>query len=455
MANIYVRSTDGDNGDNGSTWALAKATLVGADGIDVAGDTIYVSQSHAESTAAAVSLSFAGTNADPIKIICGNDAAEPPTSVSATGAVATTGASSLSVNGAIYVRGLSLTCGNGFNFASLQLNTKSTNQNSQFYESCDLILADTHPSSNMSIGPASAGESARTSLLDCRFKISSASQTINLNARVRVNGGSFISGTSTPSNGLFSLGSSSRDAFHQIENLDFSNLGTGLILLNAPASAPASRQAHIVFRNCKFAAGWTLDAAHMVSGTLSAANWRVEAYNCDAGDTNYRVYVQDYTGITTDDVVRVKTGGASDGTTPISWKMVSNANCNEYVGQMTSPEIMVWNDTSGASKTVTVDILHDSVTNMTDAEVWLEVQEGGTSGSALGVRKADQRTDCLASPADQTASAATWTTTSLTNPNKQKLAVTFTPAKKGPFICRVVMGKTSKTIYVDPVAQVS
>ena len=30
MAVLYVRSTDGDDADNGSTWALAKATLAGA-----------------------------------------------------------------------------------------------------------------------------------------------------------------------------------------------------------------------------------------------------------------------------------------------------------------------------------------------------------------------------------------------------------------------------------------
>jgi hypothetical protein len=55
----------------------------------------------------------------------------------------------------------------------------------------------------------------------------------------------------------------------------------------------------------------------------------------------------------------------------------------------------------------------------------------------------------LTTPAAQTASTATWTTTGLTTPNTQKLEVTFTPQKKGLVQARVVLAKASKTIYVD------
>jgi hypothetical protein len=58
MANLYVRSTDGNNSDNGTTWALAKATVAGVAAIDAAGDTIYLSQDHNETTASSVSLSW-------------------------------------------------------------------------------------------------------------------------------------------------------------------------------------------------------------------------------------------------------------------------------------------------------------------------------------------------------------------------------------------------------------
>ena len=97
MANIYVRSTDGNNVDNGSTWALAKADLTGAAAIDAAGDRIWVSQVHAESTAAAISFAWAGSAASPIWVCCGNDGASPPTALATTATVTTTGNSSITL----------------------------------------------------------------------------------------------------------------------------------------------------------------------------------------------------------------------------------------------------------------------------------------------------------------------------------------------------------------------
>jgi hypothetical protein len=90
MSNIYVRSTDGNNADSGATWALAKATLAGAAAIAVAGDVIYFSQVHAESTASPIGVAGGGSVLLPTKWICANDAAEPPTAVATTATITTT-----------------------------------------------------------------------------------------------------------------------------------------------------------------------------------------------------------------------------------------------------------------------------------------------------------------------------------------------------------------------------
>src|SRR5690349_19716487 len=105
----YVRSTDGSNSDNGTTWALAKATIAGLDAIDTAGDTLWVSQVHAESTSSAVTLSFAGTAAAPTKLMCGNDATEPPTAPATGATVALSGGigNSLTFGGYLYAYGIS------------------------------------------------------------------------------------------------------------------------------------------------------------------------------------------------------------------------------------------------------------------------------------------------------------------------------------------------------------
>lgn len=451
MTTYYLRSTDGADADNGSTWALAKAKLSGVDSVDAAGDTIYVSQVHAETTATAVTISMAGTAASPTKIICGNDAAEPPTAVATGGSIGTTAASNLVLQGSFYMYGMTLNCGSAAaNFASFRLNWAG--QNTQHYDTCAIKLVDTHPSSMINIGSQAAGDSTRTKLTNCTLKISNSGQQIPLSGTVHINGGGMLSGTSSPSVALFTHGSNGKELNALIENFDFSTLSTGAVLFAAPASGTAGRGGVVQIRNCKLPASWS---GTLLSAAFSAPAWRIEMINCDSGNTNYKLWVEDYAGVIKQETTIVKTGGASDGTTGLAWKMTSTANANELVSPLASPAIVVWNDTSGSSKTVSVDIIHDSVTNLTDAEVWLEVSELGTASFPLGVSNSDKRATCLTTAADQSTSSATWTTTGLTNANKQTVSVTFTPSLKGPFNARVMLGKASKTIYVDPVAQVA
>jgi hypothetical protein len=178
-------------------------------------------------------------------------------------------------------------------------------------------------------------------------------------------------------------------------------------------------------------------------------------YNCDSGTTNYRMWVKDYYGDIVSETTLIRTGGASDGTTGLSWKMTTTAD-GEFPGLvLRSPEIVQWNDTVGSSKTVTVEILHDSVTNLKDDEIWLEIEYLGSSSAPLGSNANDRKTNLLATGSDQTTSSAAWTTTGLTNPNKQKLQVTFTPQTKGYVHARVVSAKASYTLYVDPLLVIS
>ena len=38
----------------------------------------------------------------------------------------------------------------------------------------------------------------------------------------------------------------------------------------------------------------------------------------------------------------------------------------------------------------------------------------------------------------------------MSNPNKQKMAISFTPQKKGYVYVRFMLAKTNYTVYVDP-----
>lgn len=220
--------------------------------------------------------------------------------------------------------------------------------------------------------------------------------------------------------------------------------------MNLVTVGGSNRSNQVIIRDCKLPASWS---GSLVTGTIARGE-RVEMYNCDSGDTNYRLQINDYCGAITQETVIVRTGGASDGTTPLAHRFATTANAAFPHLPLTGPEMVVWNDATGSSKTITVEIVTDNIT-LTDAECWLEIMYLGTSGVPLGSIAADVKADILGSAANQTSSSETWTTTGLTTPVKQKLSVTFTPQEKGFIHAVVKLAKASTTVYVDPKLTVS
>lgn len=444
MSDIWVRSTDGDNADNGSTRALAKATLAGADAIDAAGDRILVSQAHSESSSSSLSYSFAGTAANPTQVLCADDSAEPPTALGSGALIATTGTGAITVAGSAYIEGVNFTISDAYNFVNGTFNNSAANQ---YYKNLNIIHNGSHPSSAVNVGT----NLSKTTLHDVNWKFAGTGNKASLRGTVHVLGGSFISGTASTGVG-FNVGAGSTYTNVLIEGFDFSNLAStvGLIGLN-------QHDAVCVLRNCKLPASWT---GNLLADTISNISRRVEMYNCDSGSTNYRLWIEDYYGTIRDEATLVRTGGANDGTTGLSWKMTGSASVPlGTLGVLRSPEIVQWNETTGSSVTATVEILHD--TNVSagqgagasyafqNDEVWLEVDYLGTSGYPISSRVSSKKV-LLATAADLSSSSETWTTTGMTTPVKQKMSVTFTPQKKGFIHARVVVSRASKTVYVCP-----
>lgn len=430
MANIYVRSTDGNNADNGSTWALAKSSLAGACAIVAAGDTIFVSQAHSESIAASPNLSGLSnaTQANPIRIICANDGAEPPTAVATTGVIQTTGDNGISIGTHIYVYGVTFRSGSG------ATGVAQISISGGIFENCIFDVATSDINSRF----VATGAGAR--FTNSGFKFANAAQGIAIVDRILFRGCYLVSGTTSPTTIFVSNGADER-----IEGFDFSNATAGMNLFGGGISSGTAR-------NCKMPASW--------SGNLIATPLGIDAefklYNSDNADTNYKLWIERCFGSIKSETTITKTNGATDSTTPLSWKMVSNADADAFpFYTLKSEEIVIWNETVGSAITVTIDILHDSVTNLKNDEIYLDVQYLGTSGFPISSFLSDSKADVLATAADQDASTATWNTTGITNPNKQKLSVTFTPQEKGVIHGIIRMAKSSYTIYIDPKLQLS
>lgn len=434
---------------DGSDWTNAYTTATAAVAGLAAGDTLFVANDHAESTAGAVTITFPGTLAAPNLCLCVNRAGSvPPVSADLTtgGQVTTTGTNALSIAGYVYIRGMRFNAGTGAGQTRLFLGSEASNTSvRQIYDTCVLNNPTTHISSGI-LARSDGALTGETEIINCQFGYGNASQFFMANGtKCTVKGGSALAGTTSPAS---PWGANSCKHF-TVDGFDHSGWSgmTSLLRVNAGTAH------EIRFRNGKLAGALTT----LLSSAPALVGTRGEMYNVDAADTNYKIWVQDVYAVLRDEVTVVKTGGASDGTTPISWKVVTVAtNPNFPVNSFRCPVIVSpFISTVGSPLTLTVDIIHDSVTALNDNQIWADIQYLGTSGFPLALFANDAPSDVLATAAAQTASTATWTTTGLTNPNKQKLTVSFTPQEQGVALITVHVAVASKTLYIDPVAQIA
>jgi hypothetical protein len=439
MANPgYVRSTDGSDSDNGSTFALANATLTGAIADAVAGDRIWVSDNHAESTAGSITLAMPGTIAAPNQVLCGDDAAEPPTSLATTATVSTTGNNGITITGSGYIYGITFTSGSGALGSSAPFNIGGAG-NKQMYDACNFVLGTSSITQRISVTGDASAASSELIWKNCGVRFNNASHAITARrGKFQWRGGSALSGGTSPTLILDGGGGSAYQSLCMIEGVDFSNWASGVNIFGGGVG-------QFVIRNCKLPASWSgsLSNAAMLAGS------RYSMYNCDSGDTNYRLWIEDHAGNIKSETTIVRTGGANDGTTAIAWKLATTADAEYPTIRLETDEIARWNETVGSAITVTVEVVTDGVT-LTDAECWLEVQYLGTSGFPLSLFASDAKADVIASAANQASSSVTWTTTGLSSPVKQKLSVTFTPQEKGAILAKVILAKASTTVYVCP-----
>lgn len=415
-------------------WTFATIFLDYAGSATAAGDRVLISDNHAESVGAAVTLAFAGTAASPTQVICVDDAASPMT-VATTATVTTTGTNvTITVTGSSYFYGITFSAGTGANSSSLTLRQTG---HINVYEQCAFILATSSSSSVISIGADESVFMAR----NCNFKFGATGQVISIGGgSVEWNGGALLSGGSTPTTLVNANPSSVRGGTSIFSGLDLSNASASINLLSAAQNGTYS----VTFRDCRMPSSWS---GVLLNGTREPQT-KASMCNIYAGTSTYAMRYDDYAGSVRDETTLIRSGGANDGTAGLSWKLTTTSQNPTYSMPLASPEVVRWNDATGSAVTVTVETLTDNVT-LKDIECWLEVMYLGTSGQPLG-KFTTSAADVVASGSNLTTSSETWTTTGLGTPVKQKLNVSFTPQEKGYIHARVVLAKASTTVYVCP-----
>lgn len=406
------------------------------------GDTIFVGDEHFQTQASTLTLNTANysSRTNPCKIICVNDTGDPssPTTLATTAVLETTGASGInwSQAGTAYVYGFTFNVGTGASAASLTLGNN-------IYEACALKILNTAATSSINADLGTAGAMS-IKLINTTMQFSAAGQGVALGDgefEWRDTQNALVLGT-VPTV-LFETYTDSSNIV-RLHGIDLANLNTAIVNLASQLTV------NIDLFNCKLHASVAL-----TTGTHpGTAGGFIRMINCDSGATNTNTQYETGEGSLTDELTIVRTGGASDGTTAFAWKIVTRATTPRFEFPFISLPIAQWNNTTGASKTLTVEIVNDGLT-LTDREVWVEIEYLGTSGFPISSFIDDAAADLLATAANQASSSVAWTTTGLGSPVKQKLEVTFTPQLKGPVIARVCVARPSLTLYVDPIATIT
>jgi hypothetical protein len=451
---LYVRSTDGNDADNGTTWALAKATIAGAAAIDSTTDKrIWVSDNHAESNATAQTWAFAGTLADPTWVVCVDDTAnpDPPIATASTATCTTTGASSINIAGSCYIYGLTLNVGSGAVNATITFSTPAVRQT---LEKCTLNIVATGSAGGIHIGSTANSNPGTIDFFDVNITFGNAAQSLRIpHGYFLWEGGSLLTGPDLTS-GLLVPNSPGEHSRTVVSGVDLMEVGVTGFLVGKTSNCAID----ITLRNCKIPAFTT---GGLYTGTLQPGD-RIEMYNCDSADTNYRLWIADCFGVISSNTSIYNDAGADDGSAQgFSWEMVSTANTEFPHQVLVSPEIVKWNETTAGTLTATVEIVHNSQGSGTDGalrddEIWLEVMCMDPGGTPIGKWQSDRCANLSlnSSAADQASSSAAWTGDSA-GWDTQKLVVSFTPKEKGYVHARVVLANASATVYVDPLLTIA
>lgn len=428
---VWTECTGQEADQISGTWKAPHARLSNAMAATwgAAGDSFYVGENHAETQASAMTLTSPGTMASPCRIICVDHAGTvPPVSADLrnTATVSTTGASAISTAGVVSLcRGIIFSSGDAANVANCQIGGTWNLLN------CAVRLGNTSASST--IRPSSGV--FRQVWENTTVQFGATGQGLLCSGEwIWKNTPTAVSGATFPTT-LFSS-SAAGNAFFE---------GVDLIALSGKTLIPATMVARfdLVLKDCK------LPAAITPAAVQTTQSGGVTFVRADSGATNYRTEKYAYEGQQTIETTIVRTGGASDGTTPIAWKLLTTANAKPDF-PYTSLPISIWNDTPASNVVVTVFGIWGGGAVPNNDDVWIEVEYLGSSATPQGSFATTGKADVLAANAATTADGGSaWggSTTAF------KIIATLSspqPGLKGPITVRVKVGAASQTIYIDP-----
>ena len=442
MASYYVWSGAAAGG-NGTTWALAYQTLTLAYASKVAGDVFYVAHDHNEITASFLNFGMLGGYAATTKVVCVDRAGSVPPVYAdrrTTALIRNSGNNAVSIgnyaNGSLVFDGITFSCGEGGTTAATITLAGFSGSHVRF-ENCLIQHKSALATGKIVMpGPASLVEMENTSL-----QFTNVNQCVEISCGLKWRNSAIVVGTIFPTD--FMRGTTSSSCETEFINVDFTMFGAGKTL--TLPSLQNNVAAEWKFLDCKFN-----PACNIHSTINNGYGATVEVMRSKSAGANSEYYFVRSSGTIDAETTITRSGGATDGITPMSWKITTTARCN-YLLPFVSRPIAVWNDTAGVPRTVTIEGIWGGGAVPNDDEIWIEAEYQNSATLPAGAFTHDGKGHWMQAASPQDTSAATWggSTTPF------KLSVTLTPQQKGWIYILVKCGKPSTVFYVDPMVTLS
>jgi hypothetical protein len=356
---------------------------------------IYVGDDHSETNAAGT---YYYCTQPLCNILCfDHTVALPPGSANLKATaqiIATTGFNFLyNISGPNYVYGIQFSASGAGTGVGICNSTQSRN----VLERCTFSITGTGNNTNFSFGDNSTGSPLL--LKDCTFSIANVSngQQFILQSPVKIENCTFTATLGTAGLPLLNAGNNPTAV---LEGCDFSGVPSSAFLTSGGQGGSWT------FKDCIIPAGMVISSG--AGGLPTADNVTIDLNRVDSGTAVYRNERYRFEGKTTTATGVVRTGGASDGATPVSHQIATNANTNNIQRIFNSVPFAIWNAVTGANRNVTVYGIANDSRVPTNDEVWFDVEYLGSATSPKGSYARGGKANVLAAGSALTADTSAW-----------------------------------------------
>jgi hypothetical protein len=421
-------------GTSFSIWAAPHARLENAHATNwgTHGDTFYCANDHSQTQTSSLTLDLWGTISNPtLHFSIDHTASLPPGSgnLLSGATIATTSGGSIGIygNNAAIFDGFVFSGNGGLTLA------QSFAGGEHIFKNCALKKTST----GASAGAITAGVSGTRIVLDnttMQFGATGDSFDPSSCDFLWRNTPSAIQGATLPTTLINP--STQSGGIKILEGVDLSALDSGKTIVGSGANNAMS----IYLINCKLGSGVTVAAA-----PANPSGPKTFFQSSDSSGTISRHGEWDYRGTLTSETTIVRTGGATDGTTPLAWRIVTTAN-SKFLLPFESFPISIWNGVTGSGRTLTVYGIWGSGSLPNNDDIWIDVEYLGDSGSPLASVATSTKANNLATGVALDSDSSIWGGSS----SKFKMTVTFTAQLAGYVRVYVKAAKPSSTFYIDP-----